>query len=30
MVFEGAVHVFGDNVDTDVMIAGRYLSLLEP
>ncbi len=30
MVFEGTVHVFGDNVDTDVMIAGRYLSLLEP
>lgn len=30
MVFEGTVHIFGDNVDTDVMIAGRYLSLLEP
>ena len=30
MVYEGTLHVFGDNVDTDVMIAGRYLSLLDP
>ncbi|MGH8617584.1 MAG: 3-isopropylmalate dehydratase [Burkholderiales bacterium] len=30
MVFEGTVHVLGDNVDTDVMIAGRYLSILDP
>lgn len=30
MVYEGKIHVFGDNVDTDVMIAGRYLSLLDP
>lgn len=30
MVFEGRVHVFGDNIDTDVMIPGRYLSVVEP
>lgn len=30
MIYKGKVHVFGDNVDTDVMIAGRYLSLLDP
>ncbi len=30
MVYEGKIHAFGDNVDTDVMIAGRYLSLLDP
>jgi 3-isopropylmalate/(R)-2-methylmalate dehydratase small subunit len=30
MIFEGSIHVFGDDLDTDVMIAGRYLSLLEP
>ena len=30
MIFEGAVHVLGDSVDTDVMIPGRYLSILDP
>lgn len=30
MAFEGQVHVLGDNVDTDVMIPGRYLSVVEP
>lgn len=30
MVIEGQVHVLGDNVDTDVMIPGRYLSIVEP
>lgn len=30
MVFEGQVHVLGDNVDTDVMIPGRHLSIVEP
>lgn len=30
MKVEGFVHVFGDNVDTDVMIAGRFLSLSDP
>lgn len=30
MIFEGNVHVVGDNCDTDVMIPGRYLSLVEP
>jgi 3-isopropylmalate/(R)-2-methylmalate dehydratase small subunit len=27
MIVEGKVHVLGDSVDTDGMIAGRYLSL---
>ncbi|HTP96252.1 MAG TPA: 3-isopropylmalate dehydratase [Burkholderiales bacterium] len=30
MIIEGHLHVLGDNVDTDVMIPGRYLSILEP
>lgn len=30
MAFEGEVHVLGDNVDTDGMIPGRYLSIVEP
>lgn len=30
MIFEGNVHVVGDHCDTDVMIPGRYLSLVEP
>jgi 3-isopropylmalate/(R)-2-methylmalate dehydratase small subunit len=30
MKFKGTVHVLGDNVDTDVMIPGRYLSILDP
>lgn len=30
MKTEGFVHVLGDNVDTDVMIAGRFLSLSDP
>ena len=30
MIFEGTVHKVGDDVDTDVIIPGRYLSLQEP
>ena len=30
MIFEGKIHVVGDHCDTDVMIPGRYLSLVEP
>lgn len=30
MKVEGFVHLLGDNVDTDVMIAGRFLSLSDP
>ena len=30
MIFEGTVHVLGDSIDTDVMIPGRYLSILDP
>ena len=30
MIFEGTLHVLGDSIDTDVMIAGRYLSILDP
>jgi 3-isopropylmalate/(R)-2-methylmalate dehydratase small subunit len=28
--YEGAVHVLGDDVDTDGMIPGRYLSIVDP
>lgn len=28
--FEGAVHVYGDNVDTDVIIPARYLTTSDP
>lgn len=30
MKVEGFVHALGNNVDTDVMIAGRFLSLSDP
>jgi 3-isopropylmalate/(R)-2-methylmalate dehydratase small subunit len=30
VMYEGTVRLLGDNVDTDVMIAGRYLSLQDP
>lgn len=30
MIIEGAVHIVGDDVDTDVIIPGRYLSLQDP
>jgi len=30
MIFRGHVHKLGDSVDTDVMVPGRYLSLLNP
>ena len=29
-IIEGAAHVFGDNVDTDVIIPARYLTSTEP
>jgi 3-isopropylmalate dehydratase small subunit len=30
MTISGAIHKFGDHVDTDVIIPGRYLTLREP
>lgn len=30
MIFEGKAWVFGDNIDTDAIIAARYLSTSEP
>ena len=30
MRFEGVAHVYGDNVDTDVIIPARYLTSTEP
>ncbi|GAA4334419.1 3-isopropylmalate dehydratase small subunit [Pigmentiphaga soli] len=30
MIFKGNVQKLGDSVDTDVMVPGRYLSLLNP
>ncbi len=30
MIVEGRVHKFGDHIDTDVIIPGRYLTLLDP
>ena len=30
MTFEGSAHVYGDNVDTDVIIPARYLTSTEP
>ncbi len=30
MIIEGTVHKVGDDVDTDVIIPGRYLSLQDP
>ncbi len=30
MILEGTVHKVGDDVDTDVIIPGRYLSVQEP
>jgi 3-isopropylmalate dehydratase small subunit len=30
MIFQGNVQKLGDSVDTDTMVAGRYLSLLDP
>ena len=29
-MFQGNVHKLGDSVDTDTMVAGRYLSLVNP
>lgn len=30
MILEGRVWIFGDNIDTDAIIAARYLSSVEP
>lgn len=29
-VYKGRVHVFGDNVDTDQIMPGKYLTILDP
>ncbi len=30
MIFEGKIWVFGDNIDTDAIVAARYLSTYDP
>ncbi len=30
MKFEGNIHVFGDHIDTDVIIPAKYLSQSDP
>lgn len=30
MVLRGSIHIFGDNVDTDVIIPARYLNIASP
>jgi len=29
-IYTGTAHTLGDNIDTDVMIPGRYLSIMDP